>query len=287
MNKNKKSYIRYAVLGSLLPLICNQAAADVKTDPGDYTALPAGTDLMVFYQQHASADNAYSRGRKTTDKLDLTLDVSILRYVHFMQFFNTDYVWNPQIVLPMGRQRTGLANSSVTGIGDVTVGGTLYTIADRTNHEYLGWSAFFTAPTGGHEDDGFALSNNRWAADFQLAYSRRLAPNVAVDLIAETERYTRKKGSDTDTDPLYQGHVHLRWLYSPGSEVALTYRKAWGAAQTGQGIDIGSRNDTTIGLTWARFFTKQVQGQIQYFRDINIDEGPKLSSVQLRVLYAY
>ena len=86
------------LLASLAPL----AQADVKPDPGDYTALPQGTDVVVLYQQNPRGDKVYSGGRKVADNLDLDLTVGVLRLIHFTEFFNTGRTWDPQIVIPFG-----------------------------------------------------------------------------------------------------------------------------------------------------------------------------------------
>ena len=44
-------------------------------------------------------------------------------------------------------------------------------------------------PTGSDKNQGFALSNNRWATDLQVGYIRKLSNNWTVDLIGETEFY--------------------------------------------------------------------------------------------------
>jgi hypothetical protein len=38
-------------------------------------------------------------------------------------------------------------------------------------------------------------------------------------------------------------------------------------------------------LTWASFVDKQWQVQLQYVRDLKVEEGPKVSGLQARLLY--
>jgi hypothetical protein len=40
-------------------------------------------------------------------------------------------------------------------------------------------------------------------------------------------------------------------------------------------------------LTWASFVDKQWQVQLQYVRDLKVEEGPKVSGLQARLLYVY
>lgn len=262
------------------------AHADVRPDPGDYTGLPAGTNLLLAYAQFPRADKVYANGNKVVDNLDLSINAGILRYVHFMKL--GDYIIDPQIILPFGSQKIGLSDSKTSGIGDLIFGGTLWTIADLARGEHLGWSVFFTAPTGGDKNQGFALSNNRWATDLQVGYIRKLSNNWTIDLIGETEFYQDQRDTKSQKDPLLQAHGHLRYHLSDATYLAATYRHAWGAKETLNGAEIaGAKNNGTAMLTWASFVDKQWQVQLQYVRDLKVEEGPKVSGLQARLLYVY
>lgn len=267
-------------------LSASPAFADVRPDPGDYTGLPAGTNLLLAYAQFPRGDKVYSKGNKVVDNLDLSVNAGILRYVHFMKL--GDYIIDPQIIVPFGNQKIGLSDSKTSGLGDVIFGATLWTLADLAKGEHLGWSVFFTAPTGGDKNQGFALSNNRWATDLQVGYIRKLSDKWTIDLIGETEFYQDQRDTKAQKDPLLQAHGHLRYHLSDATYVAATYRHAWGAKEKLDGVELaGAKNNGTAMLTWASFVDKQWQVQLQYAQDLKIEEGPKTSSLQARVLYVY
>lgn len=262
------------------------AFADVRPDPGDYTGLPAGTNLLLAYAQFPRADKVYSKGNKVVDNLDLSVNAGIIRYVHFMKL--GDYIIDPQIIAPFGSQKIGLSDSKTSGIGDVIFGATLWTLADLAKGEHLGWSVFFTAPTGSDKNQGFALSNNRWATDLQVGYIRKLSDKWTVDLIGETEFYQNQRDTKAQKDPLLQAHGHLRYNLSDATYIAATYRHAWGAKEKLDGVELaGAKNNGTAMLTWASFIDKQWQVQLQYTQDVKVEEGPKISGIQARVLYVY
>lgn len=267
-------------------LSASPAYADVRPDPGDYTGLPAGTNLLLAYAQFPRGDKVYSKGNKVVDNLDLSVNAGILRYVHFMKL--GDYIIDPQIIVPFGSQKIGLSDSKTSGLGDVIFGATLWTLADLAKGEHLGWSVFFTAPTGGDKNQGFALSNNRWATDLQVGYIRKLSDKWTIDLIGETEFYQDQRDTKAQKDPLLQAHGHLRYHLSDATYVAATYRHAWGAKEKLDGVELaGAKNNGTAMLTWASFVDKQWQVQLQYVQDLKIEEGPKTSALQARVLYVY
>ena len=273
-------------LAAALACAATSARADVKPDAGDYQAAPPGTRLALLYTQHHTADTLNAGGRKAAGDLGLTLDLALLRYVHFTKW--GDYIVDPQIILPVGRQKIGLADKETSGIGDVIFGGTLWTIADFEKGEHLGWTVLVTAPTGSDKNQGFALSNNRWATDLQVGYIRKLSNKWTVDLIGETEFYQDQRDTKSQKDPLLQAHGHLRYHLSDATYLAATYRHAWGAKETLHGAEIaGAKNNGTAMLTWASFVDKQWQVQLQYVRDLKVEEGPKISGLQARLLYVY
>lgn len=274
-----------AFFASLTPL----AEADVKPDPGDYTALPQGTDVVVLYQQNPRGDKVYSGGKKVADNLDLDLTVGVLRLIHFTEFFNTGLTWDPQIVIPFGYQKIGATDSKSSGLGDITFGGTVWTIADLAKNEHLGWSVFVTAPTGSEKNQGFALSNNRWALDFQVGYIKGLTDKITWDIIAETEFYDEQRSTDAQKDPLLQLHNHLRYHFTADTYAALSYRHNWGARETLDHETLAtSRSNGTVGFTVATMLGKQVQVLGQLMHDTSVREGVKIdNSLQFRLAYFY
>lgn len=265
------------------------AQADVKPDAGDYTALPKGTDVVVLYQQNPRGDEVYSGGHKVADNLDLDMTVGVLRLIHFTDFFGTGYTWDPQIVIPFGTQEVGASDTRTSGLGDITFGGTLWTIGDLARNEHLGWSVFVTAPTGSDKNDGFALSNNRWAVDFQVGYIKGLTERISWDVIAETEFYGDQRSTDARKDPLIQLHNHLRYNFTPDTYAALTYRHNWGGRETLDGQTLAtSRDNGTVGISLATMVNKQLQLMGQVMHDTQVREGVKIdNSLQFRLAYFY
>jgi len=277
---------KLAAVTAIASIVSGAALADVKPDAGDYTALPPGTDLAVMYAQAIRADDLYANRNKQVSNLGLNLNVGILRYVHFMQLGN--FIIDPQIIVPFGNQTVDLAGTKNSGVGDTIVGATLWTIANAKTGENLGFSLFATLPSGNDKNQGFALSNNRYALDLQAGYIRKLADQWTVDLIAETEFYGDDRATGVRTDALLQGYGHLRYHISDATHVALSYRHAWGAQQDLHGTAVtGRKNDDNIMATWASFLSKQWQLQLQYTQDLNVENGPKVHGLLGRLLYAF
>lgn len=68
MTKAISSSLAATVLASGLIFLPSAAqAAQVATDPGDYSPLPAGVDLGILYYQHTTHKKFYSSGNEISD----------------------------------------------------------------------------------------------------------------------------------------------------------------------------------------------------------------------------
>jgi hypothetical protein len=76
------------------------AAAQIATDPGDYMALPAGTNLAILYGQFASRDKVYGNGDAAPAAFKLDTGIGLFRYVHYTDI--AGYTINPQFIIPFG-----------------------------------------------------------------------------------------------------------------------------------------------------------------------------------------
>lgn len=271
-----------------LALCSGGASAASIPEPGDYTALPPGADAFIVYAFDITGDDVYAKGSKVPLPGDLGLkaDLGLLRWVHYMKL--GDYVLGPQVIAPFGRQKVALSGAKSSGLGDLTFGATLWTLADQKTGEHLGFSAFFTGPTGGDKNQGYAISNNRWAADLQFGYIRRLSETWTIDLNGQAELYQDQRSSGAERDPLVRGFAHLRYFFNPGTYVAATYRHAWGARETLNGTELSGRlNDSYVQGTWATFLTPTTQLELLVGQDLKVENGPKLRTLGARVFFVF
>jgi hypothetical protein len=262
------------------------ARAATTPDPGDYVAAPAGVTLGVLYAQRITADKVYSGGSKVVDNLDLSLNVGIARMVHYINIGGV--AADLQLIQPFGKQRVGLSGYSESGIGNTIFGGTVWSLADQTTGENLAWSAFVTVPTGGHQNTGFFLSEDRYALDLEAGYVRKLSKDFSLDVLGQTEIYTKDKTTQVERRPLWRAFAHLSYHLSPTTRLALSYRHSWGAREMLAGLTTTEAlNNGNAMLTWSTFLTPRFNLQLQYARDVQVKNGPATSGLQSRFVYVF
>lgn len=255
-------------------------------DAGDYAPAPAGTNVLLVYGQHITADTVKVNGQTAVDGLGLKLDVGVARYVRYETLAGMPFDW--EVIQQIGRQRDDLGSPKLSTLGDTVVGVALWPYTDEAKGEHLGLGAYLTLPTGSHKGEGFALSDNRYALDLQAAWMTRLAPKWSLDLIGQAELYARERDTGAKRTPLVRAFAHLRYHLSDPTYVALSYRHAWGAKETNDGQLInGHQNNGNLMLTWARFLNDSTQLQLQASQDLTVRSGAKARMVGVRTLFIF
>ena len=102
----KNTPFKSLAMGSALALTtgffsATTQAAEIATDPGDYTPLPAGVNLGILYGQYATRDTVYADGDKVPVDAGLNTIIGLARFVHYMDIGGV--IVDPQIIVPFGK----------------------------------------------------------------------------------------------------------------------------------------------------------------------------------------
>ena len=168
MKKTITPSLATKIFASGLVLLATAAnAAQVATDAGDYSPLPAGVDLGILYYQHTTHEKFYSSGNEISDLAgieELKTDIGLLRWVHYIDVGG--YIVDPQIIIPFGEvslKTTGGTTRS-SGVGDPIVGGTLWLYNNTESKQAFGITALASLPFGEYDPDKgpVNIGENRW-----------------------------------------------------------------------------------------------------------------------------
>ena len=255
--------IAAAVSAGALGLASAPAAAVSPVDPGDYTGLPGGTTGGLLCYKHITADDVYANGKKVVGNLDFKLELGALRGVHYMSWGSG--LFAVDALQLFGKQESGLLHQSVAGVGDFKLAVHYWAIHDLKNNEHLGAPLRLVAPTGTKADQGFALSDNRWALNPGVGYIRNLAAKISLDLAAQLESYGNNRDTKATRDLVSYIDTSLRYHLDAGSSLSATYRHTWGGSEELGGVTLADKRDNgTLVLGWEKFLTKQVQLSLRY-----------------------
>lgn len=285
-----------AALASIAAASAMAPAHAIDTDPGDWSAPPAGANLLLVYAQHANRDTLYTDGQKTSNA-KLSSDVAILRYVRPFEW--SGMVVAPQVLLPWAGLRTGgavdgLGNGS--GMGDLILASPVWIArADAASRNSFAIAPYLVLPTGDYEK-GKALNigENRWKAILQFGANYQLSKQLDAEGAIDATLFGRNKDAGLGADVLEQSAIYqlqgsLNWHHSPGTLLAVGLSHSMGGLQKLNGVSMDNRMKTTkASVTASTFVSPTVQLMMSVGRDLKIDNGFKESSrVNFRVLKVF
>lgn len=271
-------------------------AQAVDVDAGDYTALPAGTNLGMVYYQHAERNKLYSAGNRVPINAGLDSDVGILRGVHFMNIGG--YIVDPQFLLPFGKLKGKddlSALGSGSGTGDLILAATAWLVNDPKAKTYFGITPFLFLPTGTYDrNKALNLGENRWKFALQGGYITPLSDSVTLDLIGDVTVFGKNNdfGANSQTlkqKPQFQGQTYLRYHVSPAFDLRAGLSYTGGGETTVNGVSQNDRIATSkFSLGGAYFVGPKTQVLATYGRDLNVHQGLKESGrINLRILQIF
>ena len=294
LNRKKFSFTQLSalILGSAL----SYSALAVDVDAGDYTALPAGTNLAMIYYQNASRNELYSGGDKVSGDFSLASDVGILRGVHFTEIGG--YIVDPQFLLPFGMLDAGkdiAALGEESGVGDLILAATVWLVNKPKDNTYFGITPFLYLPTGTYDnEEGLNLGENRYKFVLQAGYITNLTDDIALDLVADVMLYGENDefGAAKQTmeqEASFQLQAFLRYTMNPGWDFRVGLSQTFGGETEVNGAKMNDAAEITkINVGTSYFVTPSVQLLASYGRDLAVENGfSEDNRLNLRVLKVF
>lgn len=274
-----KTIVRGAAAGALATTAMLQPAHALDVDPGDYTALPAGTNLAILYYQHAQRNALYANGNKAPGSNKLDSDIGLLRMVHFMDVGG--YIVDPQFILPFGKLKAkgdlGPVLGNNSGVGDLLVGATLWFNKPGAKTQF-GITPFLSLPTGQYnKNDPLSIGENRYKLILNTGYITPLSEKVILDLIGDVTLFGKNDdvvGGTMKQKPQYQFQSYLRYQLSGATDLRGGVSYTTGGKTRINGVDQNNKNETfkfNVGVAHFLSPTQQVLATVG--RDTSVENG--------------
>ena len=282
------------ILGALLT--SQSHAIDVNV--GDYTTLPSGTNLGVFYYQHSEMDGYYHKGDKT--HADSHSDIGIARFIHYTDIAGLRAT--PQVVIPFGSVRntqigdTHLNNAS--GFADPIIASAFWLInqpEQGASGRYLAFTPFIYLPLGQYDkNDAVNLGENRFKYDLQLAWVQPLYGKLGFEFYQDAIWYgdNDEAGSGNQTlsqDTSYQTQVNLRYDLNAKQRIALGYAANYGGEQSLDGIQLNQNMEKQQArFEFQHMMNAKTQLSAQLVSDMQVESGFKKElGLNFRLFYIF
>lgn len=288
-------------LGALALALCSTNALAVDVNAGDYTALPAGTNVAAWYQQYGHAKRFNADGAPdSTRQTSLKSNISILRLIHFMDIGGMTV--DPQILLPFGHlydaRIGGQSLGSASGMADPIVGATFWLVNQPgagASGRYFGITPLIYLPWGRYDrENALNLGENRFKGNLQLGWVEPLWGQFSMELYADAVVYGHNDdaGSGRQTlkqDPTYQVQGNLRYDFNPAQRVALGYSASTGGKRYLDGDYSGEKTEVQqVRAEFQQMLGQRVQLSAQLTHDVRSVGGfQEDAGINLRALLLF
>lgn len=285
--------LRHSTVAACTFALFNLSAHATDIDAGDYDYAPSGTNLALLYYQHANRDALYQGSDKVAGKNELTSDIGIARYVHYMDMGGIQIA--PQILVPFGRLEAGKDISSMgssSGIGDVILANAFFLYHNAESKSQWGITPYLYLPTGQYsKHDDINLGENRFKLTLQSAYTTRITPKLAVDVAGDFTVYGKNddaRGGTLKQDVGYQLQVNTRYFLNDQLDLRAGVSYSDAGKSKLDGIESASTKQSKFWLGTAYSPTPATSVILAYGRDIDVENGFKEDNrINLRLMYAF
>ena len=290
--RNKNALL--LIFGNLL----TQHSYAIDVNAGDYTALPSGTNVGVFYYQHSKMDGYYQNGDKTN--AESTSDIGIARFIHYTDIAGLRAT--PQIVVPFGTVRNthigGNDLNNASGFADPMIASAFWLINQPergVSGRYLAISPFIYLPLGQYDkNDAVNLGENRFKYDLQVAWVEPLYGKFSLELYQDVIWYgdNDEAGAGNQTlsqDTSYQTQFNLRYDLNAKQRFALGYAANYGGDQSLDGISLGQNMEKQQArIEFQQMINATTQLSAQLVSDTQVDSGFKKDlGLNFRLFYIF
>ncbi|MEG0604968.1 MAG: transporter [Acinetobacter sp.] len=282
------------ILGALL----TQQSYAIDVNVGDYTTLPSGTNLGVFYYQHSEMDGYYQKGDKT--HADSRSDIGIARFIHYTDIAGLRAT--PQVVIPFGSVRNtqiGDAHlNNASGFADPIIASAFWLInqpEQGASGRYLAVTPFIYLPLGQYDKhDAVNLGENRFKYDVQLAWVQPLYGKLGFEFYQDAIWYgdNDEAGTGNQTlsqDTSYQTQVNLRYDLNAKQRIALGYAANYGGDQSLDGIQLEQNMEKQQArVEFQQMINSKTQLSAQLVSDTQVESGFKKDlGLNFRLFYIF
>ncbi|KYQ72649.1 transporter [Acinetobacter pragensis] len=282
------------MLGALL---ASQSHA-IDVNAGDYTALPSGTNVGVFYYQHSEMEGYYQNGDKA--RADSRSDIGIARFIHYTDIAGLRAT--PQVVIPFGSVRNTQIEdahlNNASGFADPIIASAFWLInqpEQGVSGRYLALTPFIYLPLGQYDKhDTVNLGENRFKYDLQLAWVQPLYGKLGFEFYQDAIWYGDNDEAGSGNQTLsqvtsYQTQVNLRYDLNAKQRVALGYAANYGGEQSLDGIKLQQNMEKQQArFEFQQMINPRTQLSAQLVSDTQVESGFKKElGLNFRLFYIF
>jgi hypothetical protein len=273
-----------ALSASVLSALPAQAGTEIY--PGDFIALPSGTQVLSFYQYERAFEGYYFSGERVGDA-EVTGRASVAAYTRYGQLNGLTSAWSVMLPYIQAHKTAGTLPSwfgdETSGFADLRLKYSVWPINDPERGRYMALTGIWQPNTGKYENaQVLSPGDNRNRFTFQMAWIEPLSKTVSLELIPELSLQSDNKdyvGTHMKQETAYALTGYLRWRFSGPWTANIGFQSNGGGDQIIDGVRQYNQPDQQrVLLGMNTMLAPNVSASLRYSRDISVENSLRILS---------
>ena len=271
-----------AMAASMLPILPAQAGTEIY--PGDFIALPSGTQVLSFYQYERAYEGYYFSGERVGGA-EVTGRASVVAYTRYGQLNDMTSAWSVMLPYIQAHKTAGTLPSwfgdQTSGFADLRLKYSVWPINDPERGRYMALTGIWQPNTGKYENaQVLSPGDNRNRFTFQMAWIEPLSKTVSLELIPELSLQGDNKdyvGTHMKQERAYALTGYLRWRFSGPWTANIGFQSNGGGDQIIDGVRQYNQPDQQRVLLGVNtMLAPNVSASLRYSHDLSVENSLRI-----------
>ena len=267
---------------SFLGALPAQAGSEIY--PGDFIALPAGTQVLSFYQYERSLEGYYFNGKREGDA-EVTGRASVFAYTRYANINDMLSAWSVMLPYIEAHKTAGTLPSwfgdQTSGFSDLRLKFSVWPINDPEQGRYLALTGVWQPDTGKYENTQvLSPGDNRNRVTFQLAWIEPLSKTLSLELIPELSFHGDNRdyvGTHMKQETAYALTGYLRWRFSGPWTANIGFQSNGGGDQIIDGVRQYNQPDQQRVLLGVNtMLAPNISASLRYSHDLSVENSLRI-----------
>jgi hypothetical protein len=280
----RKPYTHFAVVLAATLSAALPAQAGTEIYPGDFIALPAGTQVLSFYQYERYFEGYYFNGERVGGA-EVTGRASVAAYTRYGQLGDMISAWTVMLPYIQAHKTAGTLPSwfgdRSSGLSDLRFKYSVWPINDPERGRYAALTGIWQPDTGKYENTQvLSPGDNRNRLTFQFAWIEPLSKTLSLELIPEISFQGDNRdyvGAYMKQEKAYALTGYLRWQFAGPWAASIGFQSNGGGDQIIDGVRQYNQPDQQrVLLGVSTMLAPDIAASLRYSHDLSVQNSLRI-----------
>ncbi|HWV64052.1 MAG TPA: transporter [Oxalicibacterium sp.] len=261
-------------------------AAGSEVYPGDFVALPSGTQVLSFYQYKRDFEGYYFNGERVGGAR-AKARASVAAYTRYGQIGNMTSAWSVTLPYFDVHKTAGTFpvwfGDATSGMSDLRLKYSVWPVNDPAQGRYVALTGIWQPDTGRYErNQVLSPGDNRNRLTFQLTWIEPLSKTVSLELTPEFSWQSDNNdyvGTHMEQENAYALTGYLRWRFAGPWSASVGFQSNRGGDQIIDGVRQHNEPDQQrVLFSVNTMLAPDVAASLRYSHDTSVQNSVRIVS---------